>query len=132
MNDNTICIFKDITLPEEEEKRILGYLNNLKAENFTESDEAEIIKKEELQNHSALRIEHRKHMEGIPFLCYGIGLIDVKVDNKENTVTGIRVLRCRGEYQFQKRTYNLLTYGKQWRAWTRIPKDTQGWEWETV
>ena len=127
----TICIKEEFKPKQKEADRIYGMIRREQYKRAKKGeDKPEIIEKEELKNHKGLIIEtHHYDLEGCEWNAK-IGLIDVKVDETRQEVTGIQVLMKVGSYPgiFKKLTFRMGNYGKLWRAWTQYPKESPAWD----
>lgn len=110
--EDAICNWRNATLTCGEEKKILSMLAQNKLDVVGANPMIEIKRKKDLKNYSLLRLE-------LFFDNYHImiGLADVNVDDEKNELTGVRVLRYRGEYTFEKYVFYLKDYNKKWKAW---------------
>ena len=134
--NNTICIHRVIKPKRKKVDQIYRMVTRDKYERIKdEAEKPEIIAKEELKNHEALIIElNQKDTFDYATLEESrtpkIGLVDVKIDETRQEMTGIQVLMRVGSYpgMFKEYTFSMSNYGKLWRAWTQYPTESQVWE----
>ena len=119
-----ICKYEDIKPDEEQIKVLLAKTNLLMIKRGQGEVSDTIIRKNNLGKYDAMSIEFKNRRFSTT------GLVDVKVDEEKNELTGIRVLvRNDGEKlerRFTKYTLSLDEYRKTWRAWDGLP-DYRGW-----
>lgn len=127
MEGKIIVTYRELTLDRKEQAEIFKAINDARYEMFVrEGEEGRILRRSELKNKRFLVIEHKKENPTIlgPVL---VGLVRTKVNEKEDTLTGIRVFRCGGIRTYKEAKYNLDVYGEYWRAWTRTPECEKEW-----
>lgn len=127
MEKEEIFKHEEIKLTRKEASMLLDEVQFARIETYAKREEqGKIIRKTDLKNHRFLIIEHRAIND--EWMPVGVGLLRTKVNEAENTLTGIRVFMRIGEYEFKEYTYNMDHYRKNWRAWTRMPKQKKAWK----
>jgi len=108
---DVVFIRREAILTDKEKETVLSLVNRSRLD-MGGRPMMEIKRKKDLKSHRVLAI--RLVVYDLKTM---IGLVDVNVDDKSGELTGIRVLRYCGKYEFEKLTFYLKDYKKKWQAW---------------
>lgn len=125
MEKDLICKFEliEVNPGNEEHRQILNKLEK-KEYSVQNNQRGAIIRKNYLERHDGVVIDVKnpKHI---------MGLVEVHVDKRENTLKGIQVLMIgppgNRKYMFNKYTFSLDDYRKMWRAYDGQPPLVRPW-----
>ena len=128
--EDTICTVRQIDMTTEEIEELLKEVEIERTRRFLEQDDRpKVIRKNDLKKYKALIIEHRYYPELYEsYLPIGIGIMRIAIDEEKETMTGLRIMKCCGKYEVMEKTYYLDNYRKNWRAWTRMPRQKMAWK----
>ena len=127
----TICRREQLIPNKKEEEQLYKKIGEMKREMNERGDEQpEIIAEENLKNYTGLIIETKQYdIDGEEFYTK-MGLVNVKVDETRKELSGTRVLMKVGTHPalYERMTFRLSNYGKNYRAWTKYPTERKDWD----
>ena len=129
MEKDALCKVEVIrtNLGNEQQRQILNKLEK-KEYSVQNNQRGAIIRKNYLEKHDScvIDVKNPRHI---------MGLVEVHVDKRENTLQGILVLFIgppgNREYKFKKYTFSLDDYRKKWRAYDGQPPLIRPWRGRT-